>query len=122
MIACPPRPSFRSRLLGRRTVSRPLPMGEAGFEPAKHSGMAFTAPPVWPLPYSPGALDFRGDDSPSGRPRSISNCEYFGPPRVKPDLESIVPVGMNHRRPSPTWTNRKSQRLGSKYFTTPFQL
>src|SRR3954468_15903435 len=37
---------------------------------------------------------------------------------------STALAGMNHRRPSPTWTKRKrkSQRSALKYLTRPFQL
>jgi hypothetical protein len=50
---------------------------------------------------------------------STSYGAYFGPPSKMPVPPSTASEGMNQRRPSPTWTKRKSTCAAARRFTKP---
>src|SRR5438270_786953 len=88
-------------------------MAGAGFEPAKAEPRDLQSRPFDRSGTPPRRVEH--SDHPrtanrNGRPGSISNLEYFGPP-----TSTAVPptscAGMSPRRPSPTRTNSQSHRL-----------
>lgn len=98
-----------------------LRVAGAGFEPAKAEPPDLQSGPFDRSGTPPG----RSEDSDqvwtenSGRPASTSKSAYFGPPRRTPVPADTASAGMNHRLPSATTTNRRSQR---EALHDPFQL
>src|ERR1700760_1099134 len=58
----------------------------------------------------------------SRRPGSTSKPAYLGPPSKTPLPPPTADAGMNHRRPSATSTNSRSQRSVLNSLLVPFQL
>src|SRR5271155_2762682 len=100
-------------------------MAGAGFEPAKAEPMRLQRIPFDRSGTPPERVEDSGQP-PSGerrgRPASISNAAYFGPPSASPEPAHTRCDGMYQRRPSATSTNSRSQRFALKRLTSPFQL
>src|SRR5439155_25831672 len=87
----------------------------AGFEPAKAEPTRLQRVPFDRSGTPPGRIehsDQRDSGDGSGRPGSISNSEYFGPPTRSPVPPETTPAGVNHRPPSPARPNRRPPRDG----------
>src|SRR6266516_5535015 len=119
-----PRRRRRFSSVGRSLYTHTL-MAGAGFEPAKAEPTRLQRVPFDRSGTPPNPIehsDQRGSVNGSGRPGSISNSEYFGPPRRSLAPPSTSPAGINQRLPSPTKTKSQSQRRALNRLTMPFQL